>query len=250
MRPFAHRLFRLSLVLLLTVSAFAAITEPRAASAQGELPFPRNQTIVLEDTANYTVFDSFNPLIPNGNEFASGFIQVAQEALFLYNPASGKFEPWLAKSYEYNKDYTVLTVHLRDDVKWNDGQPFTADDVVFDIKLLMSSPKLPGNALFSEFVKDVTASDKSTVVITLTKPAPRFFYNLGEDVAGPLYIFPKHIWDGKDATTFKNNPPVTTSVWKLKQTLPDLRMFIWERDDNYWDKKEQFPAAKYIVYRQ
>src|SRR5258706_6937278 len=105
MRPFTHRLFHLSLVLLLTVSTLAAITAPRAASAQGELPVPRNQTIFLEDTAQYLVFDSFNTMIPNGNEFASGFIQIGNEYLFLNNYATGKFEPWLAKSYEYNKDY-------------------------------------------------------------------------------------------------------------------------------------------------
>src|SRR5215813_2527814 len=111
MRVFSHHLLRLCLVVAF---AFGVLTTaaPRVQAA-GELPVPREQTIFLEDTAQYLVFDSFNTMIPNGNEFASGFIQVANEYLFLNNYATGKFEPWLAKSYEYNKDYTVLTVHLR-----------------------------------------------------------------------------------------------------------------------------------------
>ena len=46
--------------------------------------------------------------------------------------------------------------------------------------------------------------------------------------------------------TFKNDPPVTTSVWKLKQTLPDLKMFIWERDENYWDKAHSSPRRNIL----
>jgi peptide/nickel transport system substrate-binding protein len=248
MRSFTNPLVRLCLALMIAVSA-VALAVPRNAVAQGSLPVPRNETIFLEDTAVYAVFDSFNVMIPNGNEFAQGFVQIGNEYLFLGNFATGKIEPWLGKSYEYNKDYTELTVHLRDDVHWQDGQPFTADDVVFTAKTIMSSPKLGGNATWTEFVKEATAPDKATVKLTLTKPAPRFHNNIIADVGG-FTILPKHIWEGKDATTFKNNPPVTTSVWKLKQVLPDLKMFIWERDENYWDKKERFPDAKYIVYRE
>ncbi|MHB8629062.1 MAG: ABC transporter substrate-binding protein [Aggregatilineales bacterium] len=250
MRSIVHRLIRLCLI-----DAFAAATLmftalPQNVSAQGELPVPRNQTIFLEDTAQYLVFDSYNTLIPNGNEFASGFVQIGNEYLFLNNYATGAFEPWLAKSYEYNSDFTSLTVHLQENAKWNDGQPFTADDVVFTVQMMMSSPKLGNNALWTEFVKNVSATDAHTVKFDLTKPAPRFHYNLAADVGSALTIYPKHIWQGKDPTTFKNNPPVTTSVWKLKSALPDLKMFIWQRDDNYWDKAERFPAAQYVVYRQ
>ena len=249
MPKYTSPLIRLCLALMMLTSVLA-IASPRNAVAQGSLPVPRDQTIFLEDTAQYAVFDSFNTMIPNGNEFANGFIQIGNEYLFLANFATGKTEPWLAKSFEYNKDYTELTVHLRDDVHWQDAQPFTADDVVFSIKMIMSSPKLGSNTLLTEFVKDATAPDKATVKIALTKPAPRFHYNLAADVSSPITIYPKHIWEGKDPTTFKNNPPVTTAVWKLKQVITDLKMFIWERDDNYWDKAERFPEAKYIVYRQ
>jgi peptide/nickel transport system substrate-binding protein len=240
--------FRAALVAVWLMS-LGALLLAFPAAAQTELPVPRNETIFLEDSPGpYTVFDSFNQRIPQGNEFANGYNQIVVENLFLANFATGEVEPWLAESYEYNDDYTELTIHLRGDVRWNDGEPFTADDVVFTINLLKDTPALNGNAPMAEFVESATATDATTVTIALTKAGPRFIYNFFGQVGG-WEVWPKHIWENQDPLTFKNNPPVTTSVWKLNQVLPDLKMFIWERDDNYWGKDIRFPEARYVIYR-
>ncbi len=247
-------------VVMLTLTACAGgPTGPGAAPGQpaapaaavvpgGELPVPRNETIYLEDSGTFRIFDSYNRFIPNGYDFANGYVQIGLEYLFYANFATGEIQPWLAKDYVYNKDFTELTIHLRDDVKWNDGQPFSADDVVFTTEMVQKNPAMQFGATMQEFVKSVSAPDKATVVFELTKPAPRFHYTFFAQVAD-FTPMPKHIWEGKDPMTFKNDPPVTTSVWKLKQTLPDLKMFIWERDENYWGKAQQFPKAKYVVFR-
>lgn len=219
-----------------------------AAVPGGELPVPRNETIYMEDSATFRIFDSFNNLIPNGNDFANGFVQIGTEYLFYANFATGEIQPWLATEYSYNEDFTELTISLRDDVTWSDGEAFTADDIVFTIEMLQANPALVRGATMQEFVASVAAPDATTAVFTLTKPAPRFHYNFFAQVDAFTPVA-KHIWEGQDPLTFKNAPPVTTSVWKLRQTLPDLRMFIWERDENYWGKDEQFPNAKYIVFR-
>ena len=219
-----------------------------AAAPGGELPVPRNETIYMEDSATFRIFDSFNRFIPNGNDFANGFLQIGMEYLFYANFATGEIQPWLATEYTYNDDFTELTIKLRDDVKWNDGEPFSAEDIVFTVNMVKANPALSYGSSMQEFVADVSAPDATTVVFTLTKPAPRFHYTFFAQVADFSPV-PQHIWEGQDPMTFKNDPPVTTSVWKLKQTLPDLRMFIWERDENYWGKANQFPEAKYVVYR-
>lgn len=226
----------------------AAPAGEQAAAPSGELPVPRNETIYIEDSATFRIFDSFNNLIPNGNDFANGFVQIGTEYLFYANFATGEIQPWLATEYSYNEDFTEFTIKLRDNVKWNDGQPFSSEDVVFTVDMLKANATLARSATLNEFVESVAAPDATTVVFTLTKPAPRFHYNVFAQVDA-LTALPKHIWDGQDPLTFKNNPPVTTSVWKLNQTLPDLRMFVWERDENYWGKDEQFPNAKYMVFR-
>ncbi|MBX6771385.1 MAG: hypothetical protein IRY83_06645, partial [Chloroflexi bacterium] len=65
-----------------------------------------------------------------------GLHQVIYEYFFYLNLQTGQFIPWLAESYSYNNDFSVLTVKLRNGVTWSDGQPFTADDVVFTYDLL------------------------------------------------------------------------------------------------------------------
>lgn len=237
------RLFRLLIVVLLVLFVTSV------AQAQTDLPVPREETIFLEDSPGpYQIFDSFNPRIANGNEFANGYWQIGQEYLFLANFATGEVEPWLATGFEYNDDYTQLTISLRDDVTWNDGTPFTADDIIYTIETVKANEQLGGSSL-REFVDTVSAPDPHTLQINLTKPAPRFIYEFYGQVTG-FSIWPKHIWENEDPLTFKNNPPVSTSVWKLSQVLPDLRMFIWERDDNYWGANVKgMPEAKYVIYR-
>ncbi len=246
-----QRLIRFFLLFAISILVVASTVLPAVTFAQSELPVPREETIFLEDTPGpFTAFDSFNTYIPNGNDFANGHIQIGREYLFLANFATGEVEPWIAESFEYNEDYTQLTFHLNPAVHWNDGEPLTADDMVFTINTVLNTPALGGaySTEIREFVSEATAPDANTVVLSLNKPGPRFVYGFYGQVDG-FNIMPKHIWEGQDPLTFKNNPPVTTSVWKLRDALPDLRMFIWERDENYWAKDIRFPEAKYIVYR-
>src|SRR5690606_4157348 len=107
------------------------------------LPFPRNEAMVM-DRYNLTVFDSFNPFIPNGVSFDSGYGWISLEYLWYLNMATGELVPWLGESWAYNDDDTVLKLYLRDGVTWNDGEPFTADDVVFTLNMLKDNPTLVG----------------------------------------------------------------------------------------------------------
>src|SRR5690606_4154665 len=115
------------------VAPTVAPTAGSSAAASGEfvlngvtLPYARNETIVMDQT-DYSVFDSFNMYIPNGNEFASGYRQQVIEFLWYANYVTGEITPWLATGYSYNDEYTQLTLNIRPGVTWNDGQPFPAD---------------------------------------------------------------------------------------------------------------------------
>ncbi|MBJ6360152.1 ABC transporter substrate-binding protein [Paenibacillus sp. MAHUQ-46] len=60
-----------------------------------------------------------------------GIGMATEEALFRFTKEGDKVEPNVAKGYEVNEDSTVFTIHLREGMKWSDGVPFTADDVLF-----------------------------------------------------------------------------------------------------------------------
>src|SRR5260370_20648547 len=63
-------------------------------------PTPRNQTVVIDQTL-FQVFDSFNPFIPNGQQYQAGFQQTCKEFLFYANFPAGNVEPHLRTRWKY-----------------------------------------------------------------------------------------------------------------------------------------------------
>ena len=95
----------------------------------------------------------------------------------------------LATGYKWNSDNTQVTFTIRPNVKWNDGQAFTADDVAFTFNLMKQYPAADANGVWS-FLKDVTAPDANTVVMTFQKGLSPVLVT----IAGHVYIIPKHIF--------------------------------------------------------
>ncbi|QBD77804.1 ABC transporter substrate-binding protein [Ktedonosporobacter rubrisoli] len=215
----------------------------------GVAPTPRNQTVIIDGAGQFSVFDSFNPFIPNGEQYDGGLTQVCSEFLFYYNLATGETKPWLAKEWKYNADNTELTITLNPKVHWNDGVPFTAKDIKFTIEMLMGNSALAGSDTYRQAVKTVAAPDDHTVVFSLKQGNPRFHYNFVCGIIWAQRIVPAHIWSKQDPLKFKDNPPVRTGPYKLDRTYPSQFMFIWKKDPNYWNKDELDPKPEYVVYR-
>lgn len=121
--------------------------------------------------------------------------------------------PNVAKSWEWNADFTLLKVNLRKGHKWSDGAPFTADDIVFWYNnILMDSNVIekPKDRFLSagKPVKVVALSD-TTVQFTMNEPAPGYLDNFAQDYAQPF--LPKHLLENfhpsfnKDADTLANS---------------------------------------------
>lgn len=96
--------------------------------------------------------------------------------------------PDLAEGWEVSADGLTYTFHLRDDVLWHDGQPFTAEDVAFTMGLLRD-PDFPGPADLAAFWRTVEtyAVDETTVRFVLTQPLAAF-----PEYAG-IGILPAHL---------------------------------------------------------
>jgi peptide/nickel transport system substrate-binding protein len=216
------------------------------------MPFNRFDAVIA-DGGDYSLFDIFNPFIPNGEHYDNGLVQIVREYLWYVNYATGELTPWLAEKWEYNDDYTELRIYLREGVNWNDGAPFTARDVVFTLNMA-KDPRysdlgsLPhGDAKFWE---EVYAQDDFTVVIKMTEPRPRQHMLFWCTIVSGQIIVPEHIWSKVDAHTFKNNPPIYTGPYKLSTVYPENKVFVWERRGDYWGKELGYwPAAKYAIYR-
>ena len=146
-----------------------------------------------------------------------------------------------------------MTVKLRKGVTWSDGQPFTAQDVVFTLNMLKAnSPDLLYAFDMKTWVQDVTAADDLTAKITLTSPNPQFlprYFTWFQDNGFPIVA--QHVFQGQDQKTFTNLDlakgwPVTTGPWKLVSATADQKIF--DRNDDWWGAKTGFrPLPKMKV---
>jgi peptide/nickel transport system substrate-binding protein len=181
--------------------------------------------------------DGFSPYSSSANYGSQGMIY---ETLLFFNRMNGQTQPWLAQSYQFSRENKTLTFHLRTDVTWSDGQPFTADDVVFTLQMLKQYPTADGNGLW-QYLTGVSASDRSTVVVTLkTAYTPLLWY-----LAGQTWIVSRHEYSSAgDPTKFVDSHPVGTGPFTLKSFSPQL--IDLQKNASYWQPGK--PAVNEIRY--
>jgi len=96
----------------------------------------------------------------------------------------GSVAPNVVKSWDVNEDSTVWTLHFREGIKWSDGEPFTAEDVMFWWEDEVQNPKITDTVYISAFKNmKVEKLDDYTVRMTLDKPRPMFKYTLAKQWA-------------------------------------------------------------------
>ncbi|WP_345478549.1 ABC transporter substrate-binding protein [Nesterenkonia rhizosphaerae] len=103
----------------------------------GELPELAERLPVAEDIMVEPVLEQIGEhggtwnMPWNGIDSPWGIGKITEEALFRFAADGDGVEPNVAKGYEVNDDYTEFTIFLREGMKWSDGEPFTARDVIF-----------------------------------------------------------------------------------------------------------------------
>lgn len=212
------------LVLVLAACGGTTSTPTRNASGHGG-------TLTIVDLPKGDFTSNFNPFI-NSQTSRYGTQGFLYETLLYVNRYDGSTTPWLATSYSVSSDQTSITFHLRPNVKWSDGQAFTSDDVVYTLNAFKQYPALDTSGLWavnSPLLKDVSAPDASTVVVTLAHPSSTALWYIG----GQTFIAPKHTFSSAgDLSKFTNDAPVSTGPFTLKSFSPQL--FVYTRNPNYW----------------
>lgn len=141
--------------------------------------------------------------------------------------------PALAKEAKQSDDGLTWTVTLRDDVKWHDGEPFTAEDVVFSYKFLVAA----GRAQALSGIEAIEADGDYGVKIKLKAPSPFF---LEEGLAG-FYILPEHIWKDQKPVSGELNQfqgKIGTGPYKLAEVVPG-ESYTFQANPDYFRGKPQ-----------
>lgn len=154
-----------------------------------------------------------------------------------------KPQPGLAKSWEAAPDGLSYTFHLQEGVKWHDGKPFTADDVVFSLSDLLPKTHARARVILGKFLDKVEKVDDHTVVVRLKSAFPAFML-MFEPGFAPM--MPKHIYAGTDyATNPANQKPIGTGPFKFKEWKRGEYVKL-ERNPDYW--KEGKPYLDELVF--
>jgi len=134
------------------------------------------------------------------------------------NPINAEVEPALATHWEFSEDHKVVTFYLRRGVQFSDGQPFTADDVVFTFNDLIFNDDVHTDARDGLQVKgepvQVEKIDDYTVRVTTAEPFRPLMRSIG------VNIYPRHKLADKLA---KLNPGARGAMRAVKQTLDSNR---------------------------
>ncbi|WP_194396295.1 ABC transporter substrate-binding protein [Microbacterium atlanticum] len=173
---------------------------------------------------------SLNPL---ANETAAYMLRGQfYDTLVRLNATDLSVEPGLAKSWEASDDGLTYTFRLQEGVSWHDGEPFTSEDVKYNLTEAMQyySPLATTYALIS----DVQTPDENTAVVSLSSPAGYFLSGLAN-----LYISPAHIYAGTDIMANPAwNTPVGTGPFKF-ESFEEGQQITGVKNEDYWDGEVQ-----------
>lgn len=182
-------------------------------------------TVSAQQQATWT--RNFNPFVSD-NRFPTA--NGVHEPSMIYNTIKGELVPWLATKYEWSSDNKKLTLTYRTDVKWSDGQPFTAKDVAYTFNLQKANKGLVGGGQNAwVYLDSVNATNDSTVEFNFKE-----VYTVGlYDIIGQN-IVPEHVWkDVKDPVTFTNENPVGTGPFTEVKNFQN-QIYEVHKNPNYW----------------
>ena len=217
-----------------------AAEAPAAPAAAPVTEFVRSETFYMGGT-QWGPPTGFNPW--NLGNYAAGTFGLCYESLFIYDPLTDTFEPWLAESGSWTSD-TTYEVKVRPGVTWSTGDAFTSADVKATFDIAKTAPVSISPVW--NYLSSVEAPDDSTVVFTFSSALyqrwANFIYNTP--------IISAKTWSGKsveDITSGLNLQPECTGPY-MAESLDQTKV-VWVKRDGWWAKDALGldPAPKRVV---
>ena len=279
-------LLGLAAIVLLSSCGVYTTVEPAAEPAQAQPVDTRGyETIVAELKDNATGFAytigtpggqitystigeplTFNLALANDSS-SSGYLSYLFEGLTEISWLTNEVEPALAESWEHSEDGLTWTFHLRQDVTWHDGQPFTAHDVDFTFNRIIYNDDIPtiDRAAFTfryidaetgewtEGRMTVRALDEYTIECVLPVSYAPFLRSMGQSIL-PKHILEPYVDDGTFASVWdiETDPRevIGTGPFTIESYVPEESLTL-RRNPNYWLRDaagSRLPYLDAVVY--
>lgn len=244
------------------------VLRPKADVVDANYPIPKNVTIngvdYLQSQVEVGKFGgtfvsstigegpkTFNPFNTKDN-ISAQMSEIMYDGLVTTDVVTGKTIPKLAKSFSVNgKEYIV---NLRHGVKWSDGKPITADDVVFTWQNIIfdgfGNTSTRDSVMIDGKLPTVEKIDDYTVKFVTPEPFAPFLRMLSSPIA-PKHIFQpavnrgREYFDGFLSTNTNPKEFVTSGAFRLKEYVPAQRV-VFERNPNYYEINKDGKKLPYL----
>lgn len=244
------------------------VLRPKADVVDANYPIPKNVTIngidYLQSQVEVGKFGgtfvsstigegpkTFNPFNTKDN-ISAQMSEIMYDGLVTTDVVTGKTIPKLAKSFSVNgKEYIV---NLRHGLKWSDGKPITADDVVFTWQNIIfdgfGNTSTRDSVMIEGKLPTVEKIDDYTVKFVTPEPFAPFLRMLSSPIA-PKHIFQpavnrgREYFDGFLSTNTNPKEFVTSGAFRLKEYVPAQRV-VFERNPNYYEINKDGKKLPYL----
>jgi peptide/nickel transport system substrate-binding protein len=196
------------------IAAWFALLDPAAAAT-------RINVAVTQTLSNYS---------PYADSHAVGYAIACQTFGCLGTHNRGGYAGMLAESWE-TPDPNDWIFHLRQDVKWDDGTPVTADDVVHSYHRVMDDPQSPQRSNLSK-IDRIEIIDAHTVKFVTTEPTS----TLLDYIFGRMIITSKSVFDKYGAKIADRDHPVGFGPYRIKEIGLDEYIVLDKVPGNRWTK--------------
>lgn len=247
------------LVGLIALGLILTLLWGRSSSQTASAPAFSGSQIVLSSLQDP---GTFNPAM-NG-EFPSIFM-FAFRGLTIEDGITGEVLPALAESWAIASDKQSIQFTLRPDLRWSDGQPLTADDVIFTYRDVVFNEKIPSTSKDGFRIGEqgklptIRKLDSRRVEFILPEPFSPILRATSAQWSG-VHILPKHILEDSVKQLDANGNPQFIATWNtgtepskiitngpyvMERYVPGERI-IFHRNPHYWEKDAQGNQLPYI----
>jgi peptide/nickel transport system substrate-binding protein len=234
------------------IAAAAALL---AACLVPALALPGAPARAADEKVTFTVallneVDSFNPFLgieaPSYEAYA-----LTYDYMISYNMENMAPEPGLATSWDTSDDGRTWTFHIRDGVKWSDGEPLTAADIAYTYnRVIDGGPEAASWSSYLRGATSITAPDATTVVLELKKP------NAVLPLL-PIPIIPEHVWKDvpeDQVKTYKaepedGQPVVGSGPFRFVEGSAGGSTYKFEANPDYWGGTPHIDEVVFRVYK-
>ncbi len=229
-----------AVTVLAAATACTAAIAPSRLEKKAALITDRTDPIASEDavsggTITYAAASSpksLNPYLDN-NTFSYQVFGVLYESLLSSDPITGEPASALARRWEISDDKKEFTFYLNPLARWSDGEPITADDVVWTFETIMAPTNQTGAVKVA--LETFTATppqiiDSHTVKFTAKEV---HWHNL--TAVGGFEIMPRHVFEGRDFNKINTDFPVVSGPYRIAEIKEGVSVTL-ERRADWWGR--------------